>query len=225
MKIAVITPCYSGTVNVHFAISLLQTISRVKKADCSFFSNIGSSILPQARNLLVAQAMAWGADKLVMIDDDVSWQSDDFQKLVLAPEKIVGGAYQKRPHTPHAAPEMAVSTFPEGLKADWRGLCEVDGAATGFLRVDREVIEGLKAVCQKISDDNCPPEQEAQLFEYFAFDRIIKDGKTYLQGEDYGFCRKARAAGFQTFIDPSIKLGHHVGQFKFGACLEPTSIL
>ena len=51
------------------------------------------------------------------------------------------------------------------------------------------------------------------------------DGKVYLEGEDYNFCRKARSLGFKTWIDPSIKLGHHVGQFRFGANLEAQPLL
>lgn len=226
MKIAILTPCYSGQCNVQFMMSLMNTITRVRKSECSFFTVIGSSILPMARNMLIAKGLAMGADKLVLIDDDVSWHSDDFQKLVLAPEKIVAGVYQKRPHNHTDAPEMAVSLFPGGLQADERGLCEVDGAATGFMRVDREVFEAMKAHVVKLGDDKCDPEQEKHLHEFFQFARHQKDdGKTYLEGEDYNFCRKARTLGFKTWIDPSIKLGHHVGQFKFGASIGELPIL
>ena len=62
--------------------------------------------------------------------------------------------------------------------------------------------------------------------EFFQFARYQKDdGKTYLEGEDYNFCRKARTLGFKTWIDPSIKLGHHVGQFRFGASIGDLPIL
>ena len=226
MKICVVTPCYQGTVNVQFLMSLMNTITRIKKSECMFFTVIGSSILPMARNLLVAKAMALGADKIVMIDDDVSWQSDDFQRLVIAPEKIVAGVYQKRPHNWQDQPEMAVSLFPTGLEVDDRGLAEVDGAATGFMRVDREVFEAMKASCVKLGDKSLEPDQERELFEYFQFARQQKDdGKVYLEGEDYNFCRRARALGFRTYVDPAIKLGHHVGQFRFGASLGVHPIL
>lgn len=226
MRIAILTPCYSGVVNIQFMMSLMNTITRVKKSECVFFTVIGSSILPQARNMLIAKGLAMGADKLVLIDDDVSWNSDDFQKLVLHPEPIVAGVYQKRPHNHFDKPEMAVSLFPSGLEADHRGLCEVDGAATGFMRVDREVFEAFKPHCVKLGDKAAEPDQEAHLYEYFQFARMQKDdGKVYLEGEDYNFCRKARTLGFKTYIDPSIKLGHHVGQFRFGANLGDMPLL
>lgn len=225
MKIAIVTPCYSGVVNLHFAISLVATIKAMKRAECQFFSNVGSSILHMARNQLVAQAMAAGADKIVMIDDDVSWSTAGFEALVLAPERIVGGVYQKKPHNPYAKPEMAMSANAGGLTPNWQGLCEVDGAATGFLRVDREVFEAMKPHVQKIHDDGMPKNECDELFEYFAFDKLIKDGNTYVHGEDFRFCKLARTAGFRTYIDPKIKLGHHLGGFKFDAALQTIDLL
>jgi hypothetical protein len=225
MRIAIVTPCYSGLVNLHFALSLITTIKGLKRADCQFFSNIGSSILHMARNQLVAQAMASGAEKIVMIDDDVSWTQNGFERLVMAPERIVAGVYQKKPGHPSAKPEMALSATADGLVPNMHGLCEVDGAATGFLRVDREVFEAMKPHCQKIHDDNMSKAECDELFEYFAFDKMIKDGKTYVHGEDFRFCHKARDAGFRTYIDPNIKLGHHLGGMKFDASLNTIDLL
>lgn len=225
MKIAVITPCYSGMVNLQFMMSLLTTIQRVKKAEATFISCVGCSDLPAARNGLVARAMAQGADKIVMIDDDVSWDSDDFPKLVLSPEKIMAGAYQKRPHYVGAQPEMAISLWPKGLEADERGLVEVEAAATGFMCVDREVFEAMKPKCEKYSDQSLKPAENEHLHMWFSWGWMEKAGLTYRRGEDYTFCEKARSVGFKTWVDPSIKLGHHVGQFKFGASLPQTNIL
>lgn len=226
MKIAILTPSYSAQVNVHFAISLAATLSRVRQSECVFLTVVGSSILPMARNSLVAKAMAWGADKLVFIDDDVSWDTEDFQKLVLSEPKIMAGVYQKRPHAPHDAPDFAVSSFPDGMKPDFRGLVEVDGAATGFMRIDREVFEAMKPSACRLYDPKTHDGSEAnELYEYFAYGKMIKDQRTAFEGEDYAFCRRARALGFKTFIDPAMKLGHHVGQYKFGASLPPLSLL
>lgn len=225
MKIAVITPCYSGMVNLQYMMSLLTTIQRVRKTECTFISCVGCSDLPAARNGLVARAMAQGAEKIVMIDDDVSWDSDDFPKLVLSPEKIIAGCYQKRPHHVGAQPEMAVSLWPKRLEADERGLIEVEAAATGFMCVDRAVFEAMKPNCEKYQDDSLKPDENEHLHMWFAWGWMEKGNGRFRRGEDYTFCEKARAAGFRTWVDPSIKLGHHVGQFKFGASLPQTNML
>jgi len=62
MRIVVLTPSYSGTVNTQYMMSLMRTITRIKKSECMFFTVIGMSILPMARNLLIAKGLALGAD-------------------------------------------------------------------------------------------------------------------------------------------------------------------
>jgi hypothetical protein len=215
----------SGNVNLHFAMSLVATMKAMSRVDCIFLSNVGSSLLHMARNTLVAQALAEKADKIVFVDDDVSWTNGGFERLILAPEHIVAGVYQKKPHNPHASPEMAVSINPEGLLPNHNGLCEVDGAATGFLRIDAEVFEALKPHCPKIHDDGLKPHEVEHLFEFFSFGKMIKDGRVYVHGEDYAFCYKARDAGFKTYIEPTILLGHHHGNFKFDAALKTIDLL
>jgi hypothetical protein len=102
---------------------------------------------------------------------------------------------------------------------------EVEGAATGFLRIDREVFEAMKPSVCKLYDPRTEPAEMEELYEYFAFGKMLKNNRTAFEGEDYNFCRKARALGYKTFIDPTMKLGHHVGQYKFGASLPPLSLL
>ena len=210
---------------MHFAMSLVATMKAMTKADCIFLSNIGSSVIHMSRNVLVAQALAHKVDKVVFIDDDISWTNKGFERLVLAPQPIVAGVYQKKPHNPYAEPSLAVSALPSGLVPNYQGLCEVDGAATGFLRIDTEVFEKLKTTCQKLEDDNLKPEERPYLYEFFSFGKLIKDGGTYVHGEDYSFCAKARDVGFKTYVDPEIKLGHHHGNFKFDAALKTFDLL
>lgn len=225
MKIAICTPCLSGEVNLAFSISLNATLARMQKTETAFFSVVGSSIIHLARCSLVAQAMEWGADKIVFIDDDISWRPQDFERLILAPEKLVCGAYQKKPFNVYATAEMAISALPGNLVPNDKGLCEIDGAATGFLRIDREVIEGMKPFVQKIHDDSMSAGQVAEFYEYFYCGKQIRDGRVYTHGEDFYFCAKAREAGFRTFVDPKIELGHHLRGFKFDAKLKTVDLL
>lgn len=225
MKIAITTPCMTGLVNMAFCVSLTETLRRIQKSEVVFFTLIGTSVLHSARNALIAKALAWGADKIVMLDDDVSWEPDDFQKLVLAPEPIVGGVYQKKKPSERGALSFAVSTLPEGFKADHRGLVEVCGAATGFLRVDAPVFEALKAAVPKIHDDSLSAAENAHLHLWFDFPVVQRERGLQVMGEDYSLCHKARAAGYRIWIDPSIRLGHHIGGFKFDAALPPMGIL
>lgn len=227
MRIAILTPCYSGVVNLQFTMSLMGTIQRVKKSECMFYSVAGSSILPMARNSLVAKAMAWNADKIVFIDDDISWDTEDFQKLILADCPIIAGVYQKRPFKAWETASFAISTMPDiGIQTDHRGLIEVDGAATGFMRVDRKVFDDMKPTVPKLYDPSDPTGPVAdELYEYFAYGKMLKDNRTAFEGEDFNFCRKARALGHPTFVDPNFNLHHYVGQLAFGAKLPEQPLL
>ncbi len=225
MKIGILTPCYSGNVNVHFAISLTATLRAVQNTEVIFLTDVGSSLIHMARNSLVARAMAAGCDKLFFIDDDVSWPINAFERVALAPATVCAGVYQKKMHSPNGRVEMAVSSLPEGLKPNMHGLCEVDGAATGFLRVDRKVFEDMKPNVVKIHEDGLSADENKEFFEYFSFGKLIKDGKTYVHGEDYTFSARARDAGHRIYIDPTVKLGHHAGGMRFDAALKQVDLL
>lgn len=216
----------SGDVNLQFALSLTSTLKAVQKTDIIFLTTVGNSVLHMARNCLVAQAMAHGADKIVFIDDDISWPNSAFERLVTAePATIVGGAYQKKMFHMSGKPEMAVSALDENMVPNGYGLIEVDGLPTGFLRIDRQVFEDMKPYVQKLSDDGLKPEEDAELYEYFAFGKQIKNGKTYTHGEDFYFCANARKAGHKAFLDPTLQLGHHLRGFKFDAMVKTMSPL
>ena len=225
MKLAVLTPSASGLVNMAFCVSLTDTMRRIQKTEAVFMTVVGVSILHMARNTLIARALAWGADRVVMLDDDVSWAPDDFQKLVLHPEPIVGGVYQKKVPDMRGALSFAVSALPTGFQADHRGLVEVHGAATGFLRVDRAVFEAIKPLVPKLHDDALSAEENAHLHLWCDFPVVQQPMGLMVQGEDYSFCQKARAAGYRIWIDPSIRLGHHIGGFKFDAALPALNVL
>jgi hypothetical protein len=215
----------TGMANIAFTTALVETFRRIQRTDAVFLTVVGSSLLHCARNALVAKALAWGADKVVLLDDDVSWASDDFQKLVLAPEAIVGGVYPKKTGTTHAPTSFAVSALPQGFVPDHRGLVEVHGAATGFLKIDREVFEKIKPITPKIVDASLSKAENEHLFTFFDFPVVQHDGGMRVMGEDYAFCQRARQVGYRIWIDPTIKVRHHVGGFTFDAALPPLNIL
>lgn len=224
-KLAIITPCYSGVVSYRYMLSIVKTLKDISTYEVNFWVMAGNSVLPMARNALVATAMAWGADKILMLDDDVSWEMDAIARVLAPAEHIVAGVYEKKRQETYDAPQMAVSAMPDGLKVGPNGLWEVDGAATGFMRIDRCVFENMKSKCVKLGSYDEPPETEAELYEYFKFGRLYKDNKTFLDGEDYNFCRAARDVGYKTYVDLNIKLGHNCGPLRFSAALPIEKVI
>jgi len=70
------------------------------------------------------------------------------------------------------------------------GVLEVDGVSAGCLLIHRRVFDELEEPYFKWSD-------------------------SYPCGEDFYFCRKAQAAGFKIFADPSVMCGHY-SQYERG---------
>jgi len=212
MKVAIMTPIRHGTVHHEFTESLAATWRGIKNMDLAWFKVIGCSILPDARSMCVAQALSWGADKLIFIDDDISWSVADFCFLTNHKVPICTGAYATRKSEGDEQTTVAVQFLDDqNRKTDARGLIEVKGAGFGFIRFDREVFDGLKDDCQPMWDEALPARVCEHYRDWFPYGTNfnVKKGRYHRSGEDVHFCHRARAAGFKTYLDPAIQLGHH----------------
>lgn len=213
MKVAIMTPIRHGNVHHEFADSLAATWRGIKNMDLAWFKTIGNSILPDARAMCAAQALAWGADKLIFIDDDISWSVPDFCFLATHKVPICTGAYSTRKGEGEEQGTATVQFLDEGRKTQSNGLIEVKGAGFGFIRFDREVFEGLKDDCQPMWDEALPPKVCDHFRDWFPYglNFSVERQRYHRSGEDVHFCHRARDKGFKTYLDPAIQLGHHAG--------------
>lgn len=213
MKVAIMTPIRHGTVHHEFADSLAATWRAIQQMELAWFKTIGNSILPDARSMCVAQALAWGADKLIFIDDDISWSVSDFCFLVSHPVQICTGAYSTRKGEGEEQGTATVQFLDEGRKTLPSGLIEVKGAGFGFIRFDRSVFEGLKDESAPMWDEALGPQVSEHFRDWFPYSLTMNERKEryHRSGEDVNFCHRAREKGFKTYLDPFIRLGHHAG--------------
>jgi len=210
MKIAILTPIRTGEVHHAFASSLARTIQKVRDWELAWFTCIGNSILPDARAELVAQALEWGADKIVFIDDDISWSVEDFRFLCIHPVTICTGVYMIRPNSLEnwADKKLCVKVLTD-KKTDKHGLVEVGGAGFGFIRIDAKVFADVDVGPLQLNGDS--PLND-YIRDWFAY-RTREDNTRV--GEDFSFCMAARDAGHPVWMDPNIRLGHHAGALCF----------
>ena len=92
-------------------------------------------------------------------------------------------------------------------------IIEVKDAATGFMMIQRHVIEKMIQAypdTEYANDVNAYQLKDARFYDLFQSG--IFDGR-YLS-EDYGFCRLWQNMGHSVFVDLSIKL-NHIGTFRF----------
>ena len=207
------TPIRSGMVHNAFAGSLAQTMRAVKNMSLAWFTVTGCTILPDARSMCLAKALAWNADKFVFIDDDISWDVADFQFLISHPVPVCTGAYAMRKREDHEMTRVTVKFLDDNRETNERGLIEIAACGMGFFCFTREVVEALRPHCVRMRTGMMPEDAEAHMRDWFpyGFTPTTEEGVFDRAGEDIHFCRRVRELGFSVWFDPAIRLGHHDG--------------
>jgi len=153
------------------------------------------------RNDLVNTAQNNGSTHIMFIDNDMEFKPSAIQRLVDHDKDIVCAPYNARP----APGSQVVSTVKmmdkhgnipmHGGRERFElgsGLTKVGGAGTGFMLIKLSVFDKLKK-------------------PYFV---AWEDENGVHHTEDIEFCIKAREAGFDIWVNPTIPVGH-IGTMTF----------
>jgi hypothetical protein len=160
-----------------------------------------------ARNALVHEFLKTDCTELLFIDADVIVTPDDILRLMAQSGHmdITAGAYPRRAKD---AKFFADVYYDENGDLEFKGsLMRLKRAPTGFMLIQRHVIEQLIFAHPEWTYEKSPTEKMSAVFDF-----AIRDGK-YV-GEDYLFCDRATEMGFTVYIDVDISLPH-VGQETF----------
>lgn len=171
---------------------------------------VNESLVTRARNNLVSKFLAnKSATHLMFIDADIGWDPDSVLKLALHKRGVVCGAYPMKGEPIRYAlnPVPGGQTIPP--------LVEVMTSATGFMLIERGVIEGLVAALPQTKyRDNLNLGAAYEPHMYALFDTMIDEHGNYLS-EDWTFCKRVREVLKQpVWVDTDIKLDH-MGTHKF----------
>jgi hypothetical protein len=209
MKIAVCTPHY-GDVTAGYAFSLATMLVRMAKTPVEYNGTVTapetnlflatSSVLPQLRNVLYAQAVEWGANYLLWVDADQTFPEDALLRLLSLNLPVVGANYPRRvaPHQPTAVGLDGQLVWTTEELADERKVEQVQSLGFGFCLMDMHVIEGMRAEQREQGE-------EKPLFAV----EMVGDG-TRIIGEDVYFFRQLREAGIPVHVDHALSwtVGH-----------------
>lgn len=224
MRVAICTPSYTGYPHHRHQRSLIATMKAASKIGVQIDHHFapGCAVLPRVRNRLVSAALALGPDWIVFIDDDISWEPEDFFKLFRHGVDMVSAAPAKRharwDERPAAVAGFADGSIQEAATAAGR-LWKVNSLATGFLAIKSSVFERLAPVTvQYFSQGDLSDKTR----NWFWFDLIEVGGRMQDEGEDYNFCRKFREVGGTCWVDPDIRVGHYSGSVCHDICLADT---
>ncbi len=228
----VATPNHGGVLTSVYVRSLLGLVNAAWTHGFAMQTRFldGDSLIPRARNRLVAEFMAdtrW--THLFWIDADIGFEPEAALRLLLAGREVVAGVYpQKTDAWPsdglHAALpagstradfEARYARFPfnplDGTHAaDADGFVEVLDAPTGFMLIARGVFDRLAAARPDLrytpeAVAGGPPDTRAH---YRFFDVLAEPGNGHYLSEDFAFCQRWRSIGGQVHVDTRSRLVH-----------------
>lgn len=149
------------------------------------------------------------SDHLLFIDTDVEFFPEDVDKLLKADRPIISGLLVRMHWDGSTGPIVKVKR-PKGEKGlrdlEWgelpkSGILPVVGVGMAFVLISREVCEALWEA------------KQGKLL--WPFEEKEEDGIVY--GEDITMCMRAKALGFQGYIDIDCPVGH----VKEGTLMPP----
>lgn len=208
-KVMIAMPVGSGSVPWATAVSLISTIRVLDKEGLPFRieSTTGCSIVQWARSVIAGKFLASDCSHIMWIDSDVVWTPNDFIRLLGfgANLDVVGATYAIKSDKPN---HFFLNPLPDekgNLVVNGFGCIKIRSIGLGFTLCKRAVVEKVAAGKPIVHDDH----NGASYPDLFRVDRVVDaNGRATPRGEDVAFFDDVREAGFDVWLDPSVKLGH-----------------
>lgn len=177
----VATPAYDGKVHTDYAISLAESsmyaVSNGIHVTAGVMGN--GAFIDLARCNFVQMFLKTDCTHLFFIDSDLKWESRAFIGLLKSGRSVCAGVYRRR-QEPESYPVRYMEDENHGLRIAEGGWIMCDRVPTGFLCIERKVIEEMAAdsIAIKQPDmDDIP-----RLF----YTKLTETG--HFMGEDFCFC-------------------------------------
>lgn len=197
-RVMIGTPSYDGTVVVHYAHSLAETVKLGMTMGidiCTIFMSY-DALIQRSRNDIVKLALDHNFDDLIFIDSDQEWKPQWVIQLLQYEADCVGGAVRKKSDIE----TYNVKAKNQHIPIDpLSGLMEVEGLGTGFLRLSNEAMMSLWNCSESYVDDFGKSNR-------WMFDVRPINGR--LVGEDIIMSMKLRSMGINIYLDPKITCSH-----------------
>lgn len=226
-SVVFMTPSIDHCVTLGFLRSYVETIALLSQngISTSFQSFGGDPYLSKVRNLLVSVCLKRfpTATDLFFLDADLEWDAAAVLRSVLSPEPIVAGIYCKKTDKPDFPCDL-IADKDTGKLLEKDGLLKASMVPTGFLRVKRHVYVKMAEGASRYRDGTGANEECWNIFEMgFSSEKEAETGFGEWWGEDYAWCRKVQAMGYEIWVDPAATFGHRgakAWRYPFGEAVE-----
>lgn len=208
--IFIATPAFDGKVHVQFALSLAELYVTLVQNNVGISSRINTSgsLLVAERNKLLEEFIRdEHATHILFIDSDLGFPAQAVLAMLDSEKDFVAGVYPARNSDSDDnqylyRPKLIDDS---NLIVSDKHLLGAEYIPTGFTMLSREAVLKMR---DKFPELYFQPKAEARKNEhaYCLFDTEVWDGEFW--GEDYVFCRRARQAGIDIWVDPLIEFDH-----------------
>ena len=183
-----------------FVGSLIASLLRLRDKFKLSVIMVGSCYVHRNRNHILTDAVERDVDYLLFVDTDSVWMPEDIIRLVNLDKPVACGWYLSR------RPLCGESYTPVLLHRESKGYrlikdipekpftCDATGA--GFMLLKKGVVHKMHSIGQPF---------DMILGSEMGLEKTIY---TKLIGEDMSFCYRLQKAGYEIWIDPSVKIGH-----------------
>jgi len=233
-------PLYGGMLHFGFHQSVLNLMYLCTQNSVFLGQKyvVNDSLVPRARNRLVAHFLDSDCTDLLFVDSDITFDPLDALSLLSYDQAIVGGIYSRKQvdwariarAAKQGVPESRLPLFGTVPVLNWLSpseirldeLHEVRHLGTGFLRIRREVFETMiQRFGSEMAFDYSGDEPHFKGKVGYDFFRAgvdscypVGSGKRQYLSEDWGFCERAQECGYKIWAAPWIRLVH-VGPYDY----------
>lgn len=195
-KVLLATPSYDKPAAAYtFAISRSREALHAAGIQTAYLLLQGNCHVDDSRNSIARDFLESDCTDLVFLDADVDWEPAALVQLCSRSLPVVGGVY---PYRREGGETMPVRMMGAAEVTD--GLLEVEGLPTGFMKIQREVLERMARKAPKYFD---------KIYETaLVFDRPTPGADKTRWGGDVDFCNRVRAEGWKIYADAELRLGH-----------------
>ncbi len=201
MKVVFTTPSLGGPTDPYVK-ALEESIPLIVKAgwEHGYVHEMGCPYISAARAMLTRKALDAGADVVVYLDYDLSWEPSALLKLLEVPGDVVAGTYRFKKEEEEYMGTVVSGPGDTPLVRD-DGCIESDQIPAGFMKITKKGIDRFMTVYPELTYG---PKYNlsVDLFNHGAH-------KGIWYGEDYAFSRNWRDMGEKIWIVPDLAITHH----------------
>jgi hypothetical protein len=206
MKVMIATPAYSGKVDIPYALSFSQTVQLLSTHQIKVqpFISASGSLLVAERNRIVQAFWESDCTHILCIDSDLGWPAQAVLAMLESEKEFVAGVYPARGVKNtflFREEKSATGTFIVD-----RHLIKMQYIPAGFMLLARSAIQKMRDFHPDLYFEPKDKSVDNPSAGYCFFNTEVWDGEFW--GEDFVFCRKAREAGVEIWVDPLIQFDH-----------------